>query len=401
MSMTYNPYNFEISMKWNAGGDVIDIPDTNIASVIIDYDYDNKNMPLILVNCNISTKLIDQMVRRKMETTVLFNIKKYPIKTNKEIEAEPIRVKTDYLNGEFIYFLQDDVDYNRDVSYDDNHPNDLPEHLYVKTTIGLLDQNLVNSNKKLINYIYRNVTKTDIILMNTSHMPLLLEPLDRDRSYSEFIIPPISSLSALLKYMDDKHMIYATPYRFFIDFDKTYIMSSLGNNIQAVDETIKNIIFNIDNPVEMYSKIQGVKVEGDTHIVEVDSNYTKYYIDTTTGNRYNSILGIDSYGNSTSKKINILKQRGGNTKINIVRLEDTDIIDTLKGRLELSSVILHIVKNDIDCSIYTINKEYYVNNFIDYKDYNGLYLLSRKQEIFIKEHEYFRSNNRIILRKRP
>lgn len=399
MASTYSTYHYIIDAKWNgSNGDVIDIPRNNIVNAIIDYDYDNRIMPIIFLDCNISTVLLDRMIKERNESTIILNIQKY-VSTGNDDDVNRA-VKQDYIKEEFIYFLNDDVNYKKDVNYEKkNDDNKYPEQLYVKTMIGLLNLKSINNNKKVTNAIYRNVTKTDIILLNTSHMPLLLEPISNDKTYNEFIMPPVTDIYKLLKYIDDKHTLYDTPFRYFIDFDRTYLLSSSGVNTQAIDENITSVLINIDNPAERESKIQGMKIENNIYILELDAAFTKYFIDIGTDNIYNNIICVDSNGNMVEENINLLKAKGSETKTNIVRVENIESAKLLKKKLELSSITLQIVKNNIDSSVFTINKEYNVNNFKDHIEHNGKYLLSRKQDIFSREHEHFILNNRIILRK--
>lgn len=397
MSKTYVPYRYDIFATWNGGGsDIIEIPKTNIANMIIDYDYDKKNMPIIYLICNLSKKLLDKMIKQKQESTIILNIKKLPIKG--PIEFEPLN-SIDYINYEFIYFIEDDVNYRKDVEYDENEEKDDPDDIYVKTTIGLLKLDQINNNKKTVNAVYKGMSITDIILVNTKHMPLLLEQPNGGSSSSELLIPPKSSISSLLKYIDDKYGIYNTPYRYFLDFDRAYILSSSGKNVQARDEKITSVLINIDNPKEMVSKVQGTHIDNSTHIIEIGGEFTHYIEDDKTDNLYNNIICIDSNGNKSEQGIDILKSKGSSNKDDIIRTDNLNISNNIKKKIELSSTIVRIIKNDIDSSVFTINKEYSINNFKDHQEHNGRFILSQKKEIYVREHENFIQNTVLLFRK--
>lgn len=392
MADRYIPYKYSAEMQWN-GDEVIDIPSTNISNMIIDYNYDNRKMPIIFLSCNISKTLLDRMIKNRLGSTIILTIKKFTV--NKDGIPS---TKINYIKDEFVYFMQDDVNYNKDVESDMTE-NVERDDLYSRVLIGLLKMDSINNNKKNINYIYRKTSKTDIILHNTSHMKLLLEPLDNEKIFPELIVPPITSVSELLDFIDSKSSLYKTPYRYFMDFDRTYLLSSSGKNTQAIDEQVRNVIINIDNPVTKYGKIQGVYVEKDTHIIEIDGIYTRYFFDNKTDNMYNNIITVDGTGNVSSYDIDLFKIKGSAPKSTILRSDNPGRADMVKKKLELGKVTFKIIKNDIDCSVFTPNKEFNINNFKDHKEYNGKYILSERKEIFVKELEDFKSNIILLFKK--
>lgn len=397
MAQTYNPYRYSAEMKWNGGsGEIIDISPTSISNVIIDYDYDKKNMPIIFLSCNISKDLLDKMITQKADSTIIFTLQKYKLKDSLDTN---VTMKTDYIKDEFIYFIQDDVNYKKDVEYDTKNEMDQPDGIFAKVMIGLMKLKLINDNKQTINAIYRGASKTDVVLINTRHMPLLMEPLDKDKVFDELIMPPISSISKLLSYIDSKFLIYSTPYRYFLDFDRTYLLSSSGKTIQANDEVVKNIIINIDNPSSKDGKIQGVNVDASTHTLEVDAIFTRYSLDTKTDNLFNNIIAIDSEGNTLSEDVNSVKSKGSTKKADIIRVENLEKVQQLKKKIELSGVMVRIVKNDIDCSMFTINKSFHINNFKEHTEHNGQFLLAGKKEVFVKERDNFKLNTMLLFRK--
>ena len=82
---------------------------------------------------------------------------------------------------------------------------------------------------------------------------------------------------------------------------------------------------------------------------------------------------------------------GGHEKVKYVNL-DNDNPNKIKGmqrELELRENVLAVTKDNIDNSIITLNKEYLVQNTDTRSALNGRYLLSRKQEAYIREGDLF------------
>ena len=56
--------------------------------------------------------------------------------------------------------------------------------------------------------------------------------------------------------------------------------------------------------------------------------------------------------------------------------------------VESANVVISIVKNDLDASLFTLNKEYIINDPV-HESYSGRYILLQVQQLFIKQTENF------------
>ena len=70
-----------------------------------------------------------------------------------------------------------------------------------------------------------------------------------------------------------------------------------------------------------------------------------------------------------------------------------------KNTLESSTIFMDIVKEHIDGSIITPNKQYIVKNYADYSDYNGNYALFYKKEVLKNINGEFGISVNVGLRK--
>ena len=67
---------------------------------------------------------------------------------------------------------------------------------------------------------------------------------------------------------------------------------------------------------------------------------------------------------------------------------DKNVINSISSNIESSNITLSIVKNDLDASLFTINKEYIIKDPL-HDEYNGRYILTQSKQLFIKQNENF------------
>jgi hypothetical protein len=311
---------------------------------------------------------------------------------------------TDYINDKFIYFITGDIDESMGVEISEDNPNDADE---VDTaTLGLLSLDHVNKNKKSINGILTGKLSS-IMYYIAGHLPILIEPPKTNTMMSNLVIPPINSVSKALQYLNSINVFYKTAYRFFIDFDKAYLISSSGRSIKCKGEDISTIMIVIHHEdYKPEAKIQGMNINKDhsMYIMNVDSkdcelsdnhvsekSYSKISATTTSGSQINASLSNISPKSSIKPK----------TKSIRVMNDNGDIVDNMVSYLNTSAIQLLVQKVDIDSSKFTINKEYIIKADDAYNTelYNGRYILVRKRELYVREDDNFTMNVMLLFRK--
>ena len=73
---TNSIYRYRASGYYMLGQEKYNIDYTNIRSIVIDHDYDKNNMPLVYLILNISTKLIDTIIKNIERGVFILNIQK-------------------------------------------------------------------------------------------------------------------------------------------------------------------------------------------------------------------------------------------------------------------------------------------------------------------------------------
>ena len=67
---------------------------------------------------------------------------------------------------------------------------------------------------------------------------------------------------------------------------------------------------------------------------------------------------------------------------------DRSVINNISYSVESANVTITIVKNDLDASLFTLNKEYIINDPV-HDSYAGHYILLQVKQLFIKQNENF------------
>ena len=67
---------------------------------------------------------------------------------------------------------------------------------------------------------------------------------------------------------------------------------------------------------------------------------------------------------------------------------DQNTINPITHNVESANVVISIVKNDLDASLFTLNKGYIINDPV-HESYSGRYILLQVQQLFIKQTENF------------
>ena len=385
--MSKESFRYKVSLSYvNSDSNSEILIDSNqIQYIGIDKDFDNTNMPVIAIMGSIEKDIIDDMINNINNNIVTLGIYRYDINNQND------DITKKYFHDRFIYIISDDVSKTAELDYYEGNNNTL---LYKDITIWLIQQDSVNNNRHTINGIFKNVTTNSLILNTTNYLgKVLLEPIKYDNKYDQIIIPPQDSISSYISYLNNSlSVFYDTQYRFFIDFDMTYILSSSGKVVKSKNQDIFTIEINIKNIGTNTNEELGMYINknGDKASITVNTTDIEYTKNNISNKLVNKIITIDSEGNVLEKNVdnNKIKVTGNMNRIINISNNDNNAINNITSSIEMNNVMLTIIKNDLDASIFTMNKEYIINDEL-HEDYNGKYLLCSTKQLFVKQTEYF------------
>lgn len=400
--ISVSEFQYNIDLKYVYKEEEIDIDRASIKNIVIDYEYDKRNMPIIILSVKLGAKTYSKISKYVGKAKMVLSI--YKIENKK--------VKSLYIKDEFEYFLPKDTKYETDKAGESQGKTDKDKSgdglttEYNEVYIGLLKLSLMDECRRIFNNIFSNANMASVIHSFTSHLKMVFEPLDYNNRFDNLVVPPISSISKVLKYLNSVSSFYKTDYRFFMDFKYTYLISCKGNAINLKDNTYPIMKLNVVK-VDEKADNDDIAVAGmvldktnKIYIVTLPHNNVSIDVNKVSDKMYNNIVGVSSSGNvkkatvnggSTTTKQKVIFQR--------VKAENLTTVDNLKNTVDNTTVMLNIVKSEIDSSLFTLTREYRVSNIAEYKKYDGKYILSYKKEVFTLSGDYFTGIMSVGLRK--
>lgn len=300
-------YIYRLSMKWSNKD-----PDTNetetmtiepkdVSFLVMENDYENKLMPTLFAKLNMDKKKIDKIIKNAKTAEIYLGIFKEQ-KTEDPVRDVTVKPKltTQYI-GTMSYFIKKDINYNKEIDYPENATegdtagsSDKNKEIRESFSIGLMFKNCIQWNKQTANNTFINSTPFNSVLSFFAGIPILIEPFQYNDQFGQLIVPPQDSLYNAVKFFNDYKVFYDTPFRFYIEPDCVYLVSSSGEATKKKGETYDTVIFNIRTVTDSLSLIKGVEELEDLscYYCDVQIKDSVYNIDNDTGKMYNEIVTI-------------------------------------------------------------------------------------------------------------
>lgn len=399
MSTIITAYNYTPSVELLVGTKSYPFPRNGIRTIIIDCSYDKNTMPIIYIKVRITSVLYNKLVLNADKGTISFRLFKYTRDTKSTIRES-------YIEDNFTYIMTSDPNYSEALEQfvsNSRTADAETSDTYMEGFIGLMSLKCIEDNKMLINDIIKNSNLPSIIHKYTNHMTMCIEPFDFIDTIDQHIIPPITTITSLLSWLNDNFTLYKTGYRYFRDFAVTYLLSMKGNAVTEKSNRFDTVVFSIRDPLDHLGKVNSMELDNTNHayIIYVDASDTSIKIDRTTNIYYNSIIGVDALGNTVQEPLSIPESPTMTEKVLFERTypNNLDKIYNTKSAIESASVIVSIRKSEIDSTIFTPNKEYQIKNYSDNRDFDGKYILSYKKEIILRQDNGYIGSVMVGLRK--
>ena len=288
-------YMYKFSMSYVNNNEVTEIKQENIRSVCIERDYDKLHMPVMLVDFMLDKNLVDTIILNNKSG--LFNVACYKFCLEGDQYTECV------FQGQFNYFLQEDINYNKDIDYSDKSKelNDGVERKdqYRNIPIGMLYKNNVDNNKHSTNNIVYNTTMINIVTSELSYLGnLVIEPFTYNKVIDQLIIPPTDSVTKLLEMLNKVSVFYDTKFRFFMDFDTAYILSTSGKGVSMKNEKYNSVVIDIRNITASNAFEQGMREDSanSCYSIPISTKDTTYVDNNFTDKTFNKIIAVIDVG---------------------------------------------------------------------------------------------------------
>lgn len=399
MSSVVTSFNYKVEASFVIDDRDYPISDGSINSIVVDYNYDTKNMPGMYVALRIPSGLYNKMVLNNETGVISLRLYKF----NSQLQNP---IVTPYIQDKFIYIISSDPNYNiaeESASNITNNDTTNDPNSYMSGHIGLISLHLLEDNSIFINDIIKDSNPISIVHRYTKHMKMCIEPFDNNEMIDQFIIPPINTITGLLKYLNQNFCFYNSGYRFFRDFSTSYLLSMKGNPVETEDYEYNTIVIYVCDPTDY--KANTTAIEFDTtnkaYIIYVNANNITIGKDRVGSKTYNNIVGVDTLGNTEELAIDLPTYVDSSKKNILERVpnDNLNLIKNTKNTLESGSTLISVVKNDIDAAIITPNKQYMIKSHSMNREYDGKYVLSSKKEIFYRNTSSFVCTINFVLRR--
>jgi hypothetical protein len=365
-------YKAKIACKWVYEGSETDIETESISNVLLDYDYDNNNMPLIYLTANLRTSVYNNMIKHAEDS----NSKLYlEIKNYNMNESNPSGVVD--IKQQFTYFMPNSVDFDEDLIADASESNG-SESAYNRVTIGLVYDGILNKNRKNFkDNIYSEINKSTLVYLGLKHFSKLCINKIAARKLPVTIMPPLTTVSQYLKYVDELYPIYLYGYRFFNDFNCTYFLNEKDVYVPDGSGDYSTVKINIDNTTDADTATPGLYIDGSSgmYIMHCDADYSTFDKDKKLTKQTSDVVGVDKKGNTVD--VTLSSDTG---RTSYVRTKDST--SRIKFKMMKYNTTVSVTKNLVNGRYFTPNKIYMISNYKANSAYDGRYVLSRKQVVY-------------------
>ena len=377
-------YLAQISVTFKGDSTPTIIENIRFKYVITDYNYDEFNYPLIYCYVNVPIEVQRKLASNQKTGTLVFTLQKYI--ENSDMPG----LKVDVINEECIYFVSADAGKYDEATntIDENKTEDLGANMI----IGLIALDHINKNKRSVNAVISNGTMSSTLYYILQDHTLLIESLENNTAISNLALPPINSVSKTIKYLNNYSAFYNTPYRFFMDFDTTYLMSSSGKGVKRRGEKCNDFKIIVRSTYDE-SNMEGMVYDSESnmYIIECSGTYSILNDTTDSSRAFSEIGGVESLGSLNKESTGLLESDSPiKSKTNMIRVTNGNsaLIKNMSVEAANNAVSLTVTKNKIDTTTITPNRHFTVDVSEVYNDkYTGEYLLSRKREIYMQEGE--------------
>lgn len=425
-------YRYTIDLKYQGGGQDTYINAEQIKEIIIDHNYDINCMPVIYAMFTADRKLVDDMIKNQNNAYFILNISAFN-------QNSFFGSSTNALNVRCTYFINDDVNKTDPIDYTSSTGEEITQgNTFALVMAGLVCIDHVKNNKRNCAMTLRKCKSMDVVKRITEHFDnMVIEDFEFNDEYEQLIIPSkeSDSVSKTLEFLNNKRVFYSTPYRFYQDFDATYLVSSSGKAVSKGKSSgggLGGVVAGLLGAGSLGSLFGGSGDELNIQVSDIDdmttalsgvvmnllsgllglggstSNGMKIglnygyvqVIDSTITNKRKSKLRATSSEGSTDQDLAVSSTILTNApKTSRMNNDNEHMKDNIKAAEDSSNYFLSFTKPDLDTTVFSINKSITINNNQRYKDLNGRYLLFRKQETYVRDADTFLLRTFINLRR--
>lgn len=401
-------YDFQASITCK--GETTQLKEGQILSVLIEKDYDNLHMPVLLIDMSLDYSLPSK-IKSDPEATLQLRVDRcIGIKENNVIN---VTNKTLYINSVFSFVILENTP---DSSYHEDMINKIYEKRegdYTLPNSGeskryiLVRKEDLTASKHIVNTVLKKHTLTQATHMLMSQADcrnVVCANFDNTKMFDELYIPPLPLIECLI-YLKNRYGFHKEDTTIFIDFDSMYFIRKSAICTVFRRRETKNICICLNSPESEYETCSGVLYTGNMTYVNVGCEQFKREVGgTTLDQTHGTDYILYNETELTSNKISIKNDRaldGGNTNVKIITGHNPYIASQLQYRRAEEQNVFSIVCSGADLSVLTPNKHYSIisNSTSISLDAGGNYRLSREVTRFTRTGNLMLPVTTLMLKK--
>lgn len=372
---------YECELAFNSiDGTSTEIMKEAIKYIIVEHDYRKAIMPVMYMKVNLIPSVYNKMVPEQGKSKLY--LKLFRTKRKGSTSSAPKKVIYD----EFDYFMTDDPSGYKKLDTIGEEKG----VAYKECFIGIMKLDLQKQNQRSFEGIFKNTNMASLVQNATSHMKMIIQPFVNNRTFKSFICPPINSVGQFIAYLNKRQSFYNGSYTYFMDFDKTYLRSNDGSYIDAKDGDYKYVAFDIRDLTAQQALTTGMveDPDQDAYIVYVAARDAQITVDRITSSLVGKVQAVDAQDGSTLQTSNVNTKyitnigTAGSTLTHVS--VDPNAAKNMTTRISESSNTMIITKVDMDSRVFTPNKQYLLCNYEDNPKYCGVYYMTNKREIYLR-----------------
>ena len=374
--MAIYKYSIEMSYLEVETSKLTQIGVEHIKTLAIDYDFDNKNMPILMATLALDKNFVDNMIKNANKN--LINMTIYKVAVSESDESN--RMSSIYFRDQFNYFLKGDINYNKDIDYigEDGLPDYDKKDDFIHIRIGLVSKWCVDCNKVAFNDVIRDSNMFNLaklVLNPMKDRQYIIEPFTYNKPLDQFIVPPKETVSKTLKFLNNMSVFYDTKYRYFLDFDGVYLISSSGNAVSKPGEKYSSVIFEVHPVNADEGMVRGMFEGNNAYNIPVSVKDTTFSINTSLSKKATNIIAaLDATKQQVQTTTSEVKSaiRAINSFIRNVNTASNNIKNTVSSTINSVSSLKNILHYEIErasnISIGLGDVEFNIKNILSSKD---------------------------------
>lgn len=356
-----------------------------VKTVMIDSGYQSTYMPVIYLIAKVTTEIYSMISNSEKEGKIYLRMDSYNAYSATSLS------KT-YIEGQFTYKL---------AEFDKNYTQDLSDGLgadatYHTVKMALMSMEISNLARTSINGVYGNIDQDTLVTNALGGLDVVVKKPLYNPEYETIYIPALNSKMKLIKFLYEKCPLYDTNYIFFIDFNKAYLLDLTGEYCEGRDGQFSTVYIDIRNFTTETSYYEGMEIKNDAYYLYINPADVRIIPNKGSDMISNQYVFVDDNGGVDYVDLEVNNHIDSGVKQSFRRGNNAALY---KNMAESNTMIVELVKENMDGSLLTPNKEYIIVNTDQYAEYNGKYTLLSKQEYFINNSGEFGLSTTIKLRK--